>query len=161
MVLLAHLFLRRKHLNWKGLNKERYILNFSYLTNLSCSVTNVSTTSYLRLGRILSQVGKLKTLAKVALQRPLGSVTEGGLSGPAAMRGEVLWHVPFLSPPECSWGWLYYCWASPDDSQVHAKGMMMFKWQKSFLLGSHWFCTVKLDVIKLISLKLEIVTVIS
>lgn len=65
------------------------------MTNLSCSVTNVSTTNYLILGRILPQVGKLKTLANMALERPLGSMTTGRSVRAAAMRGEVLWHVSF------------------------------------------------------------------
>jgi len=37
--------------------KKGRILNFGYLTNWSCSVTNVSATSYLVLARILPQVG--------------------------------------------------------------------------------------------------------
>lgn len=55
----------------------------------------MSTTSYLILARILPQVGKLKTLANRALERPLGSMTVGRSLRPAAMRGEVVWHVPF------------------------------------------------------------------
>lgn len=95
------------------------------------------------LGRILLQVSKLETLANLRdlwVQSP-----QGGLSGPAA-RGERC-SGSALSPPKSFWGWLYYCWASPDGSQVHANGM--FKWQKSFLLHSHLLCAVKLDVIKL------------
>lgn len=109
----------------------------------------MSTTSYLILGRILPQIGKRKTLASKALERPLGSMTTGR-SLRACSHEERGALACALSPPECSWGWLYCCWASPDGSQVHAKGMTMYKWQKSFLLRSRWFCAVKLDVIKLI-----------
>lgn len=116
---------------------------------MSCLVTNVGTTSYLTLGRILPQVGKLRTLANMALERPLGLMTTGRSLRACSHEGRGGLACA-LSPPKCSWAWLYYCWASPDDGQVHAKGMMMFKWQKSFLLHSHWFCAVKLDVIKLI-----------
>lgn len=78
---------------------------------------------------------------------------QGGLSGPAATREEVIWHVPFPLQdhlPEYSTGWRSYCGASTDGGQACAKGMMMFTWQKSFLLHSRQLCSVKLDVIKLI-----------
>lgn len=89
---------------------------------------------------------------------------QGGLSGPAALREEVIWHVTFprqdhLCQPDHSTGWstvllLGKHWRG----QACANGMMMFKWQKSSLLHSHQLCSAKPDVIKLIKPEIGSVT---
>lgn len=100
------------------------------------------------LGRILPQVGKLKTLANTALERPLGSVTTGGPLRVAAVRER--WSGMCSSPPECPWGWLYCCWASPDDGLSACQGSDDVQMAKVFPIAFTLFCAVRLDVKKLI-----------
>lgn len=134
--------------------KKGRILHFSYLTNLSCSVSNVNATSYLILDGILPPVGYIQLgpggtweasgfghLREVyQVLQPWGRSWSGVFPFPSKLTCARL-NAPRAgcTPAGQLWRWPSVCRGN-DDVQM----------AKAFLLHSHWLCSAKQDVIKLI-----------